>query len=277
MTLPSSSSPSFAHPPNFFRGFATGFLGLVWLVRQPKAWAFALVPVIVLAGLMLLSVYAAVAWLGPSIEQALPRVETWYGSFAVTAVAYLGVALAALVGVLLAFLLAPPLSAPALEKLVSLVEAELGVPERAPLGFFAETWCGLRASLLTFAVTAPILLVLFVIEAVLPPAAIVTVPLSFVVTSFLVAYGLFDYPLGLRGADTRTRLRLFAAAPGALFGFGVACSLIFWLPCTGILLLPAGVAGGTRLLWEIVQSTPALSAEFEAARSRFAGNSAGHA
>jgi uncharacterized protein involved in cysteine biosynthesis len=248
-------------PPGFVRGFARGIGGLAWLARRPTAWPFAMIPMLVLTALMAATCIAAVTWLGPAIDRALPSGEVWYLKFAVAAASYIAVAIAVLAGAIAAFALAGPLSAPALEKLVSMSEAELRIPQRKPLGFIAETWCGIRTTALAFALTAPLLLALFVVELVLPPAVVVTGPLTLLVSSLFVAYGLFDYPLSLRGIRARRRLLILGTAPAALLGFGVACSLLFWFPCMGIVLLPAGVVGGTELLWEIIASKPELGRE----------------
>ena len=62
---------------------------------------------------------------------------------------------------------------------------------------------------------------------------------------------LFDYPLTLRGIGSRERFRFMSRHFSVVLGFGCAFSLVFWLPCLGILMLPVGAAAATQLYWEI--------------------------
>jgi CysZ protein len=64
----------------------------------------------------------------------------------------------------------------------------------------------------------------------------------------MLAWDLMDYPLSVRGAGVRVRLRWFSANFGAAMGFGISIALVFLVPGAGLLFLPAGVAGATRLV-----------------------------
>ena len=134
---------------------------------------------------------------------------------------------------------------------MGLVELELRAPPRAALGFWAELGCGLRSLLLSSVITVPIVLGLTLLELLLPPAAVVATPLKLMIAALGVAWGLFDYPLTLRGIGARQRLAFVNHNAGAVLGFGAAFALLFWLPCCGILMLPVGVIAATRLYWEI--------------------------
>jgi hypothetical protein len=219
----------------------------------------------ILAILTALSVYGALAWVRPELAAALPAAETWYGELAMGAAAYAGALFAALLGLLIAFALAPTLSAPALEGLVEKAEAELQVPARESLGWFAETWCGLRASLAALLVTGPMLLLFTLAEFAVPPLIVITVPLKLLTMAFFSAYSMLDYSLTLRGVRIRVRLKFMADVARPLLGMGAACALLFWIPCAGVALLPVGVVAGTRLLWMILKAEP------ERARGLFTG------
>jgi hypothetical protein len=210
----------------------------------------------ILAILAALSVYGALAWVRPELATALPAAETWYGKLAVGAAAYAGALVAALLGLVIAFALAPTLSAPALEGLVERVETELQVPARESPGWLAETWCGLRASLAALLVTSPMLLLLSLAEFAVPPAVVVTAPLKLITMAFFSAYSMLDYSLTLRGVRIRARFRFMVGVAGPLLGMGAACALLFWIPCGGVALLPVGVVAGTQLLWMILRADP---------------------
>jgi hypothetical protein len=46
-----------------------------------------------------------------------------------------------------------------------------------------------------------------------------------------------------------------------VLGFGSAFSLVFWLPCLGVVMLPVGVAAATQLYWEIERAGWPASAD----------------
>ena len=213
-----------------------------------------MVPGALLIALSALFGYGAVKLVQHGMHHLVGQPESWYGQAGASVLTWVGYVLSVILGLLLAVGLTPPLSSPALERIVAQVEGSLGVPERAPIGFFAEIWCGVRAQAMAAAITIPILLLLWIIEFFVSPAVFVTVPLKFLVSAFGLAWNLFDYPLTLRGMRIRARLRLLAGHKAAAFGFGIAFALLFWLPCFGVLMLPVGVAAATRLVWRILES-----------------------
>lgn len=234
----------------FWRGFVVPFGAARRLLGLPKAWPWLLVPALVF--LLLEAAFIGVAWvyLKPWASLRLASVSWLPGALAVGA-SWVVAALAVVLGWLLAVFLAPVLSAPALERVVAITEAELQAPPRAPLGFFAEFWCGARALLSSLALTLPLVLGLSLVELLLPPLAVVITPLKLLLGALGVAWGLFDYPLTLRGIGARERFRFMSRHFAVVLGFGAAFSLVFWLPCFGILMLPVGAAAATQLYWEI--------------------------
>jgi uncharacterized protein involved in cysteine biosynthesis len=143
--------------------------------------------------------------------------------------------------------LTPPLSAPALERIVAVVEADLGVPERPAIGWLSEVWCGFRALAAGAMFAVAIGALLFVIDLFVPPATVVTVPVRIVVTALTVAWNLIDYPLTLRGMRVRQRLALVRVEWRSFLGFGLGFAAVFWIPCCGVVLLPIGVVAAVRL------------------------------
>jgi CysZ protein len=243
-------------PPGFRAGFGAVFGGIGFLFRTPRAWPYAMVPAAILTTLVLLLSWAALSQLQPLFEGWFGTPTSWWGKLGAEVISWLGAVLAAVIGILLALALTPPLSGPALERIVALQERELAAPPRPDLGFFAEMWCGLRAQFAAAIFAGPLLLVLAVIDLFFAPAAVVTVPLKLLIAAFALAWNLFDYPLTLRGIRIRQRLRLVKAYRATLVGFGLSFALLFWLPCFGVVLLPVGVAAATKLLWQILENDP---------------------
>jgi uncharacterized protein involved in cysteine biosynthesis len=227
------------------------------LFRTPGSLPYAAVPVLCFVVLSALGMWASIEFLLPAFARMLPdAADGGLRGFFVSAASWLLTLLAAAAGVFVALLLAPVLSAPALEHLVSMAEAELAVPPRAPIGFWGEVGAGLRASLCGLLVFGPLLAALALLDLAFPPAAVVTVPLRFGFGSLWLAYTLFDYPQSLRGYPARRRLRLLRRGFLPALGFGLGCSVLFWFPCVTLLVLPVGVVAATELFWKIQNAFP---------------------
>lgn len=231
----------------FWLGFRTLFSGFSRLARLPSSHPYALVPALVFmvleAGFVLLSVRV----LSPWVREELAGQAAWRNAGA-EALSWLSVLVGTLLGWFVAALVTPPLSAPALERIVGIVERDLGAAPRAPLGLVQEFWCGLRASTLGLALFVPPALLVTLFELLVPPIAVVTTPLKLALGALSVSWALIDYPLTLRGVGVRARLAFMKANAASVLGFGSAFALSFWMPCCGILLLPVGVAAATELL-----------------------------
>ena len=203
---------------------------------------------------------AAFVWLAYRYLQPLVQGSFAGGgellALAGTLASWLTVAVTAALGFILALVFTPPLSAPALERIVDVVERDLRAPERVPLGVFAEFWCGFRSTLVSLAVTLPLIVGLTLLELVFAPLAVVATPLKLLLAALSVAWNLFDYPLTLRGIGARQRFELMKRNIGVVLGFGTAFALVFWLPCCSVVMLPIGVVAATKLVWEIQSEPP---------------------
>lgn len=255
--MTSASSVSSRPRPGFTDGVRALFRGTSYLLATPQTWPYAAVPAVLLTLLLGAAGWFTTRWAFPAIQAALPTGEStagqllWVGTSGLLA---LGVFL---LGASLAFALTPPLAGPALERIVGLRERSLGIPERPPLGLFSEIWCGFRAQIFVLMGVVPVLAVLWLVDLLLPPAVVVTVPLKLIVTSLGLAWNLLDYPLTLRGVRMRERYLLFTRFKGACLGFGAAFAVLFWVPCgCQIVLLPIGAAAATHLVWQLLLSDP---------------------
>lgn len=226
--------------PGILAALRAFFGGIGFVVGTPSAWGWAMVPIIVafviLGGLTGLGIWGAV--------EIVRAAQSWKGTAGGIA---LGV-VAPFVGFVLAAALAQPLSGFALDALVAKQEKKLGYPDRPAQPFFSSLFRSLRVTLLGLAVGLPILALLALITALAPPAAAVTVPLKFYVTALLVAWDFLDYPLGQRGLGVRQRLSWIGAHVVAVSVFGMASAAVLLIPGVGLLMLPFGVAGATRLV-----------------------------
>ena len=229
--------------PGFTTGVATLFRSAGFLLNTPRSWPLALVPALVLLALAALFVALAIYSRPARRSQAgCPTRPAGTGVWAGGWCRGLGRFSPACWAALIALAATPPLSAPALERLVELEEQKLGVSPRQPIGFLAEMWCGLRAQAAAACFAVPLLTLLWIVDLAFPPASVVTVPLKMLVASLSLAWNLFDYPLTLRGVRMRDRFSLIAALsrPHAGLRRGVRAAVL------GALLRRTAAAGRRR-------------------------------
>jgi uncharacterized protein involved in cysteine biosynthesis len=217
------------------------------LWTTPSSWPFAAVPVVVCALLCALSIAGAIHYVPQLMAALWPSLEARLGEFGAGLLRVIFIVLGAVLGVFAATFVTPPLSAPALERLVLLRERNLGVEPRPAAGFVREFWCALQAQLVALAIGAPLFALLWLITFLAPPAAVVTLPLKFLVLALSVAWSLLDYPLSLRGVQLRDRLRRMQAQAPRVLGFGAAMALLFTVPFLPLVLLPAAVAAAAEI------------------------------
>jgi len=144
--------------------------------------------------------------------------------------------------------LASPLSATALERLVRIHDERVGAPAYPRTPWITSASRALGASLLGLAVSIPVTLVVTIVDALFPPAAVVLVPLGTLVSGYVIAWNLLDYPLGLRAVTLGERARWMASRVALVTGFALSSSLLLLVPGLGLLLLPAGVVGAAMVV-----------------------------
>ncbi len=231
----------------FWSGFSSLLSGALFLIARPRLGPLALVPAAIAVFLSALFVWLSIEVVQPALAPRISAVVAWLVTL-----------LVAVLGLILALALTPPLASPALERIVFARERELGVPPRQEIGILAEIWCSVRAMIFAALFAVPILSLLWLIDLVFPAAVVVTLPLKYVVVSLSIAWNLFDYPLTLRNVRMRDRFSLIMEHKATCLGFGMAFAIVFWVPCFGVLLLPVGVAAATDLVWRLLAADARL-------------------
>lgn len=233
------------------------FGGVGFVVSRPSVWPYAAVPATVLlllvTGLGVLGIWGS--W--HLVSAIVAGASAWATAGRVVLEILLG-SVALLVAVLLGFAFAQPLSGFALESISERQEEALGGARHAKPAFWGNMKRSVAVNMLGLAVGVPLFVLLTVIELLAPPAAVVTWPLKFVLSALLLAWDLLDYPLGRRGTSVGERLRFFGRNFWTLLLFGSFGAVILLVPGLGLLLLPFGVAGATRLVtWSEHKRLPA--------------------
>lgn len=230
--------------PNLLRGAWVVPRAGAFLVRARGSWPLALVPVVIFTALWIGSIALALHWV-PQLWAATPEGGLWAGwEWLADVVIFL---LSAAVGWAVALVVAPVLSAPALERLVLLRERDLDVAPRKAAGLLRETWCALSAQVLSFALFAPPFVLLWTLSFFVPVLTPFLLPLKLAVSALWLAFGLLDYPLSLRGLSFSERLGLMRHGAMGVLGYGLACLLAFAVPFVSLLVLPVAVVAAAEL------------------------------
>ena len=234
--------------PGFSAGLRAFFGGFAFIIGTPGVWPLAMVPVLAAMVVTTLLGWGAVSFVP---EQVRALLGARGGGVLSTILEVIATGIALIASALLGLALAQPLSGPALERIVRRVERSLGAPEWPATSVVDDVIRSLKAMLIPYAFGLPILVGLFVVNLVFPPAVVVTFPLKLVVTAIMLAWDLGDYPLSIRGVRVSERVSFIARHGKAMIGFGLGLALLGLIPCLLVLLLPAGVAGAARLVVQI--------------------------
>lgn len=224
------------------RGLASTLSGVRFVVLRPRSWPKAAIPAAVASALFLLLAGGggAAAWRSTAgLREGVP------GYLVSVLLLVVSVAVAGV----LALSLAQPASSFALDDLSRMREVSMGGAARVDDGAIWPTmWRSLRVTFAGLAVSAPLIVALALVSALVPPAAVVTVPLKFVVSSLVIAWDLLDYPFGLRAMGVRARLGWMRENLGAVLLFGASTGALLLIPLLGLFVLPCGVVAATELV-----------------------------
>ena len=156
--------------------------------------------------------------------------------------------IAILIAVLFALVLTEPLSAFALDKIVHAYQKQmLGHSSPSP-PLPVVIWISVRAIGFGLLLGGSAIGALLAVNFFFPPAAIVTVPIKFLVCSWMIAWSLLDYPMVQRRLGIRARLKWVFRHFSAFTTFGMIWAGIAIVPGIVLVLLPMGVAGATDLV-----------------------------
>ncbi|WP_225216592.1 EI24 domain-containing protein [Microbacterium pullorum] len=218
----------------------------LWRSR-PRLMALGLVPAALVGALFLAGLVTLAVFL-PSIAEALtPFADGWPALWLAVARIAAGTAVfaAAVVVMVVSFTaLALVVGEPLYERIWRAVEADAGsAPLDTPYGFWRSV--GDALALVARGVGVALLAALGGLVPVIgAPLGAVT---GVVLTGWLLADELTSRALTARGIGRHERRRLLRAHRGRAFGFGLATQLCFLVPLGAVAVMPAAVAGSTRL------------------------------
>ncbi len=223
------------------------FGGIGFVMSRPRVWPYAMVPVLVLLALAG-SLGALGMWGTWTLASALISGSSAAAEVGRVSLEVILAGVVVVVSLLVAFAFAQPLSGFALEAISERQSVALGGVRRTKPAFLHNMKRSIAVNVLGLAVWLPLFAILTIIELFAPPAVVVTWPLKFILSALLLAWDLLDYPLGLRAVSVGARLRFIGRNFWSVLVFGAFGAIVLLVPGFGLLLLPFGVAGATRLV-----------------------------
>jgi len=228
-----------------FGGLRAFYGGIGFILSTPSAWGWSLVPIGFMA-LLSLGLCGLSWWGAWEASRTLVGGEN-LGTWTLTVLLAL---LGAMLAVLIALSLAQPCSSFALEAICRAQERAMVGRASPAIPYWASLRRNLKVVVATLVLASGSMVALFVVEVLVPPAAVITVPLKFLIGGWLMAWNFLDYPLGLRGMGLRDSVRWVFRHFGAVTVFGVAWWSLVLFPGAVLFLLPMGVAGAAHLVVE---------------------------
>jgi CysZ protein len=226
-------------------GLRAFYGGIGFVLSTPSVWGWSLVPVGFMA-LLSLGLCGLSWWGAWEASKALVGDEN-LGTWTLTVLFGL---FGAMLAVLIALTLAQPCSSFALEAICRAQERAMVGRASPAISYWASLGRNLKVIVATLVLGTGVMVALFAIEVLVPPAAVVTVPLKFLVGGWLMAWNFLDYPLGLRGMGLRDSVRWVVRHFGAVTVFGMTWWSLVLFPGAVLFLLPMGVAGAAHLVVE---------------------------
>ncbi|SDQ52047.1 EI24 domain-containing protein [Microbacterium sp. cf332] len=246
--MPDAVAPPAAPARSFLRGAADLGRGFGFWSRRPGVMALGLIPAAIVGLVLLGGLITLVAFLPQIVDALTPFADRWPDLWADVVRIAAGTALlgAAIVLVAVSFTaLTLMVGEPFYDRIWRAAEADLGgaVPA-SESGFWRSVGdaIGLVARGLLAALIAALVGLVPVVGGVLGSVTAVSL------TGWLLADELTSRALAARGVQAAGRRRLRRAHRARFLGFGVATQLCFLVPLGAVVVMPAAVAGSTRLV-----------------------------
>lgn len=224
--------------------------------RRPGLMLLGIVPALLVLLLLGAGFVALLFFVGDLVAWATPFADDWGDAargilrFLLGVVVVLG---AGFLAVLTFTGLTLAIGDPIYEKVWREYETSLGPPVPADdgVGWLRSAYDSLVLVVLGMLAT----LCVFVVGLVPVIGTIAGPVVGFLVAGRLLAGELLSRPLAARGLDRAAQKALLKPHRGAVLGFGAGIQLCFLVPGGAVLMMPAAVAGATRLARDILDAS----------------------
>lgn len=250
----------FFHVGDFARGLTYPVRGLAILRRHGGLARFWLPPIVLTLAAFIASLILSVRYHDDLLNRiwGTPQGDDWMSRllealhYVLQSVALLtSFALSLVVCIALASVFAAPFN-DALSAAVEERETSTASPPFSFAGLVRDLSRTVRIELLKLLVYVGVLGPLLVVSWFVPGiGAFVYSVFAALFTVLYFALDYLDWPASRRGYGVRQRLTLLMVRPLTTLGFGVAVSILLFVPILNLFLMPLAVAGGTRLFLDL--------------------------
>ncbi len=243
---------------NFAKGFFAPFWGLGYMLRHPGTLKFALPPVPIVLGLMIVMVMmvfdhsgSVMAWMWDA-----PAGDAWYVTYLLVPLwhflKFVLMLVLFVLGSVLITLLSLPLAGPFMEMLSEKVEAiETGFEAPFKLSLAMRNMVISLMHVLLFAsMGLTVTLTGFAMGFIPILGQVAALTVSFTAVPMMLAFTPMDYPMTLRLWPFADKMRFVWRNKALFYGFALATYLFLYIPILNLILLPACVVAATRFIIE---------------------------
>ncbi len=247
-------------PLDLFRGFAYPLRGIALLRRHRDLSRYWLPPIVIMGAALCFGTWLSVHyheqlvstfWPTPAQEGVtggLLKAAHWLVELLVLLVA-LGLSLFACS--LASTVIAAPFN-DALSEAVEQREAGIAPPPFSLRRVLADLVRTVRLEALKLGAYLAVMLPLWLVSWLVPGVGqVLYVVVGALFTSFYFALDYIDWPASRRSRGIRSRLAVLRQRPMLMLGFGLCTWGLLFVPFFNLLLMPAAVAGGTRLFLDL--------------------------
>lgn len=177
----------------------------------------------------------------------LPAQTTLMGRMVLGFLRVMGVGMGVIGGMGVAY----GLSGPVLQRVCETVAQQLGMLAQPSKPFVQSIVQSTTVALLGLLIALIGEGLLALMDLLLPPLAVLTLPLGAFLAGMMVLWSVFDIPMRHQQMGPQARLAFFRSHFRSCLGFIAALSLLSLLPILDLFFLPVAVAGATLLLQKI--------------------------
>jgi CysZ protein len=249
MSTPAPPRPSV--PARFLSGVRLLGSGLRMWITDPRIMLMGAIPALIVAVVYLAGFIALATNAEAIVDAVTPFARDWDETLrtvvrAAATVALVGVALLLVVYTFTAVTLA--IGSPFYERISRKVEARLGgIDSPVELAFWPGLGRGILDGLRVLLATLGVALLLFGFGFIPLIGQTVVPVLGALAGGWFIALELSGFAFEARAITGTQKRRMLRADRATTLGFGVATYLVFFIPFSAVIMMPAAVAGGTML------------------------------
>ena len=245
-----SSAPLAVGHPGLWGGLLAPWHGARFMMKHPRLWSLALIPIIINTLVLTLFFWITVRYFGGWLDSLLPQSQEWYW-IALTYLLMVLVSIILLLAIVFTFTVtANILASPFNDSLSSQTELMVRGGSETPFSIrlaLKEAGRTVKEEIkkaVFYLVVVAALLLLNLLPLV---GSVVYSILFFLFTTFWLGLSFLDYALARKGYGLRDKIRYARRHTCSVLGYGLGVFLGLLIPVFNLLFIPMAVVGGTIL------------------------------